>query len=635
MSLSEQLAQALALRPVDLALAGLVRRLQPLDSDLPAALPELAAALASRQFGQGHVCLPLHEELLPPSCRAAWPAVAEWPALLAASPLVAGGDGQPSSAPFVLAGDRFYLRRCWQQEQAVRAALLQRASLPLQPVPGLAEALQRLFPDAATAAHTDWQQVACALAACSRFSIITGGPGTGKTTTVVKLLALWQEQALAAGRPWRIGLAAPTGKAAARLTDAIAGQLARLDVPDDVRAGIPRQVATLHRLLGSRPDTRRFRHDADHPLVLDVLVIDEASMIDLEMMAAVLAALPANARLVLLGDKDQLASVEAGAVFADLCRDADAGRYDEATLAQLTALCGRPPEHPDLQAGDADRWPLAQRTVMLRHSWRFGDDSGIGRLARAVNRGDAEDSLAVLREADPTLDLHLLSGPRDALRALVLPPDGEGALRTCLEAVRAMPAGSLPPSDSAWPAWAHRVLDAFEGFQLLSPLRDGPWGVSGLNAQVTSWLVQEGWMPEGTDWYPGRPVLVTRNDPVLGLMNGDVGLVLPWPADGGDLRLHVVFRQATAPDGLRRVLPSRLQDIETAFALTVHKSQGSEFGHTVLILPDQDAPVLTRELVYTAVTRARQHFTLAAGSLVVLAQAIRRRTTRASGLQVF
>lgn len=623
-------ASLLALRPIDLALADLVWRLSPGDAT---PLP-LAAALASRQLGHGHVCLALTDALLsslPPAERAAWPAVSRWPSLLAGHPLVADAQGLPLAAPFVLDEQRFYLRRCWRQERAVQSSLLARASEPLQPPAGLDQALRTLFPEAAHQADTDWQQVACALAAGSRFSIVTGGPGTGKTTTVVKLLAIWQQQALAAGRAWRIGLAAPTGKAAARLTASIASQLADLPLPVAVREAIPSRVTTLHRLLGSRPDSRRFRHDAGNPLLLDVLVIDEASMIDLEMMSAVLAALPAGTRLVLLGDKDQLASVEAGSVFGDLCREAQTGRYGEDTLALLTTLCGRRPAHPDLMPGDVSRWPLAQRTVMLRRSWRFSDDSGIGRLARAVNQGDAGQAAQILQQGDPALSSLTLGGPDDRrLRDLLLPADDRG-LKAYLAVVAAAPVSDADLG--CWQAWAVRALAAHEGFQLLTPLRDGPWGVTALNRRIENWLAEAGQMPADAAWYAGRPVMVTRNDPSLGLMNGDVGLVLPWPAPEGGLRLQVVFRDETSAAGVRCVLPSRLQDVETVYAMTVHKSQGSEFTQAVLLLPDHDAPVLTRELVYTAITRARRHFTLAAGDQEVLHQAVQRRTARVSGLQ--
>jgi exodeoxyribonuclease V alpha subunit len=420
------------LRALDRALAGFFFEL---DGDSPP-LVLLAAALASHQLGHGHVCLDLAATLaspdfalsLPPEGEDAARAIqlpsailagvtlVDWREALRGSRLVAV-DGVGEEAPLVLHGERLYLRRYWNYERAVAAAIGARLNdapaLPAQ----LSARLARLFPEPLVldgARLTDWQKLACALAARGSFSLITGGPGTGKTTTVVRLLALLQEPALAAGQPLRIRLAAPTGKAAARLTESIGAQVASLPVGEDVRQAIPSEVTTLHRLLGSLPDSRHFRHHAGNPLPLDVLVVDEASMIDLEMMACLLAALPRHARLILLGDKDQLASVEAGALLGDLCRDAEGGYYSADTRAWLEQIGGEPLADPALREGDAERQPLAQRTVMLRHSRRFGSGSGIGRLARAVNARDAATARAILAEGGSDLHVLRLRGEQDA-----------------------------------------------------------------------------------------------------------------------------------------------------------------------------------------------------------------------------
>ncbi|MBN9696918.1 MAG: exodeoxyribonuclease V subunit alpha [Zoogloea sp.] len=624
----------------------------------------LAAALASHQLGRGHACLDLADTLgdpgfalsLPPegdsleaeADRPVLPAdlldglgLAAWMAALADPALVGHGEGD---TPLLCIGQRVYLRRYWQYEGAVAAGIALRlgsadgepAGMPTE---RLAVALGALFPPAPGVAGPDWQKLACALAARSAFAIVTGGPGTGKTTTVVRLLAVLQALALGAegGGALRIRLAAPTGKAAARLNESIAGAVANLDLKalpdgDAVRKVIPTEVTTLHRLLGSRPDSRHFRHHAGNPLGVDVLVVDEASMVDLEMMAALLDALPTGARLVLLGDKDQLASVEAGAVLGELCRRAREGHYSPATVQWLTAVSGaRVPE----ELIDPVGLPLDQAVAMLRHSHRFGVDSGIGQLAAAVNAGAAEKAAALFDAGLPDLS-RLSPGEAElAFRRLVVdgdPAQGRAGYRHYLHILQ-----TTRPSDEAGPAafddWARRVLKAHGSFQLLCALRRGPWGIEGLNPRIAGWLRDAGLIPAAEGWYPGRPVLVTRNDYGLGLMNGDIGITLGLPGPRGDEVLRVAFPAGDGRDGIRWVLPSRLQAVETVYALTVHKSQGSEFVHAALVLPDTLSPILTRELVYTGITRARSGFTLvdqpASG---VLERAIGRQVLRVSGL---
>jgi exodeoxyribonuclease V alpha subunit len=541
----------------------------------------------------------------------------------------------------VLDGPRLYLRRYWNHERQVAAAIRQRLQ-PLQPVPdALAMELARLFPATATG-PLDWPKIACALAARGSFTVITGGPGTGKTTTVVRLLGLLQTLHLRdQPHPLRIRLAAPTGKAAARLNASIAEQLARLDVDDATRDAIPAQVETLHRLLGARPDTRRFRHDQGHPLHLDVLVIDEASMIDLEMMSAVLAALPASARLILLGDKDQLSSVEAGAVLGDLCQRAEAGHYSSDTATWLRTITGddiRPFVRSDAQ-------PLDQQVAMLRHSHRFGAHSGISQLAHAVNAGDPARVHALL--GAPSTDLLWLpTVTRERLTELAIDggrtprSDSDAAVARCgyrhyldrLRQQRPLPGAGNAAHDD----WARDVLQAFNRFQLLCALRRGPHGVDGLNQLIAEALHARSLIDASDGWYEGRPVMITRNDYSLGLANGDIGICLRTPDDHGNLRLSVAFLAHAVPGSsadtrIRHVLPARLGEVATTFAMTVHKSQGSEFEHTALVLPDEASAVLTRELLYTGITRARRWFSLL-GNQAVIESAISRRTRRHSGL---
>lgn len=673
------------LRALDVAFADFLRREVP---DAPPLLI-LAAALASHQLGRGHACLDLEATLKDPTFALSLPpegtdtaetdtpphpaevldglTLRDWQAALAHPELVGRGVGD---TPLVLVGPRLYLRRYWRYELAVRAGIDARSarSQALQdalPIEAMRSLLERLFPPARTPGQTaDWQKLACALTARSAFSIITGGPGTGKTTTVVRLLALLQALALVepspgqAARPLRIRLAAPTGKAAARLNESIAAAVASLPLDDlaqgeAVRAAIPVTVSTLHRLLGSRPDTRRLRHHAGNPLALDVLVIDEASMVDLEMMAAVLDALPANARLILLGDKDQLASVEAGAVLGELCGRAREGHYTPRTRDWLERATG---EHIPADLVDPTGTALDQSVVMLRHSHRFSADSGIGRLAEAVNAGDPDKVRDIWTSGHADLALVTLHSTEDAaFRSLVI----EGAATAPVDPQRGDKArqaqtDARPPRQGyrhyldtlregqplrdadapAYDVWARAVLQAHGRFQCLCALRRGPWGVEGLNQRIAGLLHDADLIPANSGWYLGRPVLITRNDYGLGLMNGDIGITLIRPAPGDrDWTLRVAFPAGDGQDGIKWILPSRLQAVETVYALTVHKSQGSEFSHAALILPETLSPILTRELLYTGITRARAHLTLVQpGGDQVLEQAVQRRVLRASGL---
>jgi exodeoxyribonuclease V alpha subunit len=680
------------LRPLDVAFAEFLRH------EVPDASPLLilAAALASHQLGRGHACLDLDATLRDPAFALSLPpegadpgdalepaprpaevldglSLPEWQAALGHPDLVGSGAGDQ---PLVLVGPRLYLRRYWHYEQAVHLGIHRRLarSEPVQaalPLDAMRRNLDGLFPPSAIT--PDWQKLACALAARSAFAIITGGPGTGKTTTVVRLLALLQAIALAEpqpgrpARPLRIRLAAPTGKAAARLNESIAGTVAGLPLaglpdPEGIRNAIPVKVGTLHRLLGSRPDTRRLRHHAGNPLALDVLVIDEASMVDLEMMAAVLDALPPTARLVLLGDKDQLASVEAGAVLGELCRRAGEGHYTPQTRTWLEATTGQgiPPDLID-PAGT----PIDQAIVMLRHSHRFAATSGIGRLAEAVNTGDTATVLDIWKSGHPDLALLALDGIEDpAFRSLIVegtttgrsttptPVDpsildptrttesdifGQG-YRHYLETLRHDQPGRDADLD-AFDVWARAVLEAHGRFQVLCALRRGPWGVEGLNQRISRLLQEANLIPTSAGWYLGRPVLVTRNDYSLGLMNGDIGITLvrpgrtPGSRSDDDRPLRVAFPAGDGEDGIKWILPSRLQAVETVYALTVHKSQGSEFTHAALVLPETPSPILTRELLYTGITRARTHLTLVQpGGNRILEQAVQRRVLRASGM---
>ncbi len=643
------------IRALDLTLGRFLQELEPNVSPLVL----LAGVLTSHQLGRGHICADIDNLLSAPDTALSLPpdgefgealpdrpvellqglGRSEWLAALQASALVSAGD---PPAPLVLEPNstRLYLYRQWRYEVDVAARVGDRLSAIPVDEARLQQRLGELFAPVGFSPVNkglDWQQLACALVAGRRFGIITGGPGTGKTTTVVRLLALLQSLARDEGRALRIRLAAPTGKAAARLTESISGAVDRL--PDHLQQDIPQEVTTLHRLLGARPGTRRFIHNADNPLHADLVVVDEASMIDLEMMHQLLAALPARARLVLLGDKDQLASVEAGSVLGDLCEGADLGGYTPETLLQLERQTGQDVAAWQATDGEASTQPLAQAIAMLRFSHRFGVDSGIGALARAVNSGRPEAVNQVLRAGYADLGVTVLKGSEDrSLERLVLEGGNQAA-----NAEEEAPQGyrhylqqladlrPVEPTQGALDAWAHGVLNAFGQFQLLCALRRGPWGVEGLNERIAAALLKAGLIERDQGWYEGRPVLVTRNDYGLGLMNGDIGITLMLPDAQGGQALRVVFPLA---DGtLKWVLPSRLQAIETVYAMTVHKSQGSEFAHTALLLPPAINPVLTRELVYTGITRASRWFSLLLAHRGRLDDAVRARVRRASGLR--
>ncbi len=589
----------------------------------------LAAALASRQVAAGHVCLDLPRLLeegfeLEEDARVAWqwPPLEAWLAVLGESESVESGapSGAPAqsrgeaegagrgSAPLVLdEAGRLYLRRYWEYQRQLTHSLRTRLGVGQGAVEideeVLRAGLERFFPTPTptptpistptptpasdSAQQPDLQKRAAEGALRSRFFVISGGPGTGKTSTIVKILALLVEQALARNEaPPRMRLVAPTGKAAARLQTSLGQSLASLDCDDAVRAAIPRRAATIHRCLGvvGRSGTR-FRHGPQNPLPVDLLLVDEASMVDLSLAAHLVSALPSRARLILLGDRDQLASVEAGSVLGDI------GRVEEVRASAADSAVSRPIVH-------------------LIRSHRFGPDSGVGELTRRINAGDVEGTLEVL--ADPRY-------PEVSL----IENDPEGRWHVRLE--REIAAGYGPFLLAETP---DRRLRALERFRILCPHRGGPAGVDALNLRSERLLARNPDFHPVGPLYPGRPIGVTHNDYEMGLYNGDVGLLARDPA-APERGLRAFF---IAPDGTERWLsPLRFEAAETVFALTVHKSQGSEYDAVAVVLPEEMSPILSRELLYTAVSRARQRVCLFA-SQALLRAGIERRVERSSGL---
>jgi len=603
------LKQLRLIRPLDYQFARFIE--QEEGGDEPGLV--LLAALASFQLSRGEVCLPL---LNIDSVMLEWPRsiqqvvlqslpnVDQYQGLLQFKTI---SDGS-IEAPLVISDRRLYLYRYWHYETFVSDKINHLAEPVVLDQQAIRAGLQQLFSDSTGADETDWQQVAVAIALSRRFSVISGGPGTGKTTTVTKLLGLFVEQARQRGQSPLIRLAAPTGKAAARLSESIGAARNTLPLSQDTINLIPGEASTLHRLLGPIPNSKQFRHHRDNPLHLDLLVVDEASMIDLPMMARLLDALPAQASVIFIGDKDQLASVEAGSVLGDICgweRGGQSGalQYGIAQSQYLAEVCAI--DNAEVAGGQS---AIADCLALLRKSYRFRGDSGIGRLAGLINGGDQQGVAALFHQAYP--DIHFNQLNTESYDGLI-----HQAVTGYAAYLSLIKSGGSP----------EQVLRSFNQIQLLAMVRQGPYGIEGLNKAIEQQLQMQRLIPSATLWYPGRPIMISRNDYQVGLYNGDIGIAIT--DDEGVLR--VWFEQA---DGTcRGILPSRLPEHETVYAMTVHKSQGSEFEDVLLLLPPELSPLLTRELLYTGVTRAKQAFSLYS-TQGALQHAISQRTERASGL---
>ena len=614
----------------------------------------LGAAFAVRAVRTGHVCVDLEtistsatSDLDPGADLAAlpWPAPADWVAALSRSRLVAPAeaDGHGPPRPLRLDGSRLYLERYWRQECQVASDLADRAVQPTFEIDPLVlrDGLARLFPSPEAADGrgpgsdpgrvpdgTDLAPLAAAVALTRRLSVVAGGPGTGKTTTVARILALLFEQAAATGaRPPRVALSAPTGKAAARLAQAVHDEAATMRVDDQVRSRLlALDASTLHRLLGWRPDSSsRFAHDRSNRLPHDFVVVDETSMLSLSLMARLLDAVRPDARLVLVGDPQQLASVEAGAVLGDVVGPAVGGwrmsRPARVRLRDLTGIneaaggmVGPGPGAPGGQVPGAAVGPvpggpvpggpvpgaIGDGIVHLQRVHRFG--GRIARLAAAIAAGDAAGVVELLSERSGELRW---CDP-DTLRADVV--TAGGAL-----------------VDAARRGRDREALDALGTFRVLCAHRRGPAGVAAWNDRIERWLASSiNGYASGGPWYAGRPLLVTANDYEVQLFNGDTGVTVAR----SDTTTAVFERRGRIVE----VAPALLRSVETVHAMTIHKSQGSQFDEVVVVLPDVDGPIVTRELLYTAVTRARRRVTLI-GSEGVLRSAIDRPVARASGLR--
>ena len=535
------------------------------------------AAMTSAALRSGHVCLDTTMLAVSDDLESVLPDHNE----LACRLYKTGVVGRPDERKPLILDDagRLYLYRYHQYEQNLATALLQKAAVP-QAVDEatLQERLQLYFPNSDDN-QPDYQQQAAITALKQQLCIICGGPGTGKTSTVVRILALLLEQSPGL----RIALAAPTGKAAARLRESILQAKQNIPCSEQIKKLLPDRATTLHSLLGHCHNQARFKYNRENPLPFDAVIVDEASMISLPLMAKLVAALPSHARLIMLGDRDQLASVEAGAVLGDIC-----------------------PADVELSESNS---VLKKNICILRKSYRFGEQGDIAGLATAINSGDSRQAMK------------LLSGKSGNISFCQLLPANQlqQQLKTTI-------LDGFTPCFTA--KTAKEALKHLADFRILTPLRQGITGVTGLNRLAEELLAEEKLMPAGRQWYKGRPIMITANAPRLQLFNGDIGIAWPDPAAGGQLR--VCFANA---DGEPRWLaPLRLPAHETAFALTIHKSQGSEFTSLLMLLPEEDSPLLTRELLYTGITRARKKIEIW-GKSELLPAIIARRTERSSGLK--
>ncbi|MFC1843738.1 exodeoxyribonuclease V subunit alpha [Thermodesulfobacteriota bacterium] len=580
----------------------------------------LAAALVSSRTGEGNICINLAEfagtafpsPLLGKTSEPfVCPAFSNWTDHLMESGLVGQGEG---NTPLVLdRGGRLYLRRYWEYEKSIIRFIQERAEKVTPDInyPGLARDVQKLF-TTPVSGKTDWQKIAAIMAVTRSFCVISGGPGTGKTSTVSKILVLLLGQ-YANKQKLRIILGGPTGKAASRLQEAISstGLLQNLiDIP---------QATTLHRMLGPIPHSPYFRHNSKNPLAADIIVIDEASMVDLPLMAKLMQAVPDSARLILLGDRHQLASVQPGSVLGDICNPEVMNTFTAAFSQKISEITGQSLpsastcSRKGLSAGMQDSF------VELVDNYRFSDESGIARLSRAVKNGDENEALELLL-ADETNQVSWsdIPGPAELEKKLLNWP------------------GFSQYASMQHTKEADACFAVMDNFRILCGLRRGPFGMEKINWLLARSLAianrplsraSSNQLKQESHFSAGQPLMITRNDYNLQLYNGDVGIIMPDPGVKNGLRCFFRGEPGTVRDIALPLLPEH----ETVFAMTVHKSQGSEFARVLLILPDQDSPLLTRELLYTAITRAREKVEIWSSKEIFTA-AVKRQVTRTSGL---
>jgi len=601
---------------LDIHFANFMARLAKTDS----ADVGLAAALVSSRTGEGNICINLAEYAgtafpSPPheknSAPFICPALSDWTDHLVKSGLVGQGEGD---TPLVLDREsRLYLRRYWEYEKSVIRFIQERADTvpPDINYPRLARDVQNLFPPLTTG-KTDWQKIAAIMAVTRSFSVISGGPGTGKTSTVAGILFLLLRQ-YENKQKLRIVLGGPTGKAASRLQEAITSTGLLQDMID-----IP-QATTLHRMLGPIPHSPYFRHNGENPLAADLIVIDEASMVDLPLMAKLMQAVPDSARLILLGDRHQLASVQPGSVLGDICNTEIMYSFSTAFSQKISDITGDSLPAASTCTREGLFPGMQDSFVELIDNYRFSDASGIARLSRVVKDGDGDEALQLLL-ADKTDQVSWSDIPT--------PAELEKKLRNW--------AGFSDYALMQHTQEPDACFAVMDNFRILCGLRRGPYGMENINGLLARFLASGNNTPShpssyqfnhAAHFYAGQPVMITRNDYNLKLFNGDVGIILPPPDRKEALRCYFMEKSGT----IRNIALPLLPEHETVFAMTVHKSQGSEFARVLLILPDQDSPLLTRELLYTAITRARGKVEIWSRKEIFTA-AVKRQVNRTSGL---
>jgi exodeoxyribonuclease V alpha subunit len=532
-----------------------------------------------------------------------------------------------TAKPLVLQNGKLYLQRYWQYESQLAAIIREKATKTLDlDIAAAQTLLSELFKEQQPS--LDWQKIAVCIAASQTLSFITGGPGTGKTTTVTKLLALLQGLAAKKGKVLNIQLVAPTGKAAARLTESISA--AKQKLPTDLQINLPEQCQTIHRLLGAKPQSPYFKANASHPLHLDVLVLDEASMVDLPLMAKLFSALPKDAQIILLGDQDQLASVETGSVLSDICaashfqgenHDNSLMAYSETMQQHLAELISVPNSGMAATATTGQS-VIQDNVVRLVKSHRFGENSGIGQLAKQVKAGQVAQCLSLLNN-DQFTDINWYqptqSSPQTVASEILK------TLITQLLPIYQLYTQAIQQGD------LRQAFKYLHQQQVLCAQKSGYWGVTQLNILIESELHKQGLIDNSKDFYVGRPVMLSKNDHQLKLFNGDLGIVMPDPNNTSLTKVWFV-----TPEGeLRGLLPSRLPSLETLYAMTIHKSQGSEFESVYLCLPpitaNNQGRGLNRELIYTGLTRAKKQFGLFA-EVKALTLSLGQQCVRGSGL---
>ncbi|MEN6319941.1 MAG: exodeoxyribonuclease V subunit alpha [Syntrophaceae bacterium] len=569
----------------------------------------LASSLVSRYRREGHICIDLssfagtvfdlQESLVCPSLE-------EWLNVLDVSPVV----GRPGDyKPLILDGARLYLYRYWDYEKRLADALKIHACLTFEASEKerLQDSFERIFPrdDKDEKTNVDWRKVAAFASIRKGLCVISGGPGTGKTFAVARILALIIEQNR--NGQLNISLTAPTGKAATRLQESIKKAKAGLNCHDSVKAAIPDEASTIHRLLGSIPNSPSFRFNRENTLPFDVVIIDEASMVDLSLFSRLAQAMRPQSRLILLGDKDQLASVEAGSVLGDICDTGTIHQFSPLFIEECKRVTG---EEIDLGRPDTSAAGMNDCITQLTKNYRFSEVSGIHAVSQTVNAGNGLQAIDLIQNGNFG-DIHWKRLPR---------PDE--LPRRIADWITERYTAYMDTSDPL------EAFDLFNRSRILSALREGPYGVYNLNVVVEYILQKKGHIDSSGRWYHGRPIMITKNDYRLRLFNGDIGIVMTDHTKKTGMRVFF-----TGSDGsIRSFQPLRLHDHETVYAMTVHKSQGSEFDDVLFVLPDRDTPVLTRELIYTAITRAKEKIKIW-GKEDIFLTAVARRIRRSSGLR--